>query len=262
MTINKRTNDNFGDWRIRAVLTLGKDIPPAFPSGPSHKKGSPVYLVHSARIGKKDIRGFITPDASALALDISMLSTEKAIRFKEMIKYKNIISSFGEGISVTEETTPYLYDYFENFMITVIFSFLAVEAYVNAMITLDQNQLFEFKKKKMRVYEIERALSTDEKIKYILPQITNKNIQYDSQVWQNFLILKQVRDSIVHLKYKDLFSSEDTIDDNSLYFHFLSKNPLPYTLYGYEIIKFFEDNENQRWMISFKEKYDKLCDKQ
>ena len=181
---------------------------------------------------------------------------------KEMIKYKNIITPWGEGTSVTDETTTFLYNYFENFMITIIFSFLAVEAYVNAMITLDQNQLFQFKKKNMRVYEIERSLSTDEKIKYILPQITKINIQYDSQVWQNFLILKQVRDSIVHLKYKDLFSNKDNIDDDSLYFHFLNKDPLPYPMYGYEIIRFFENNVNQRWMDTFKEKYDNLCSKQ
>jgi hypothetical protein len=249
-------NDLFGDWRISAVLTLGKDISSAFPGGPSHKAGAPIYLSHSAKTGKNGVTGFITPDASALALNNSFQSAEKAMSIKKKISYKDIITPWGKGTSVTEETTSDLYDYFENFMITVIFSFLAVEAYANALISYDPNAFFNIGgKKQMRAYEIEKCLSTDEKIKVILPLIKKINIPFTDPIWQNFMVLKQVRDTIVHLKYKDLFSNANNLDNDSLYFHFLNKEPINYPRYGYDVIQFFEHDKKNRWMEHFEQKY-------
>ena len=37
-------SDDFGDWRIAVVTTLTSDITAAFPGGPSHKVGTPVYV--------------------------------------------------------------------------------------------------------------------------------------------------------------------------------------------------------------------------
>jgi len=39
-------DDDIGDWRIEAAATLAKDVPAAYPGGPSHKAGAHVYLSH------------------------------------------------------------------------------------------------------------------------------------------------------------------------------------------------------------------------
>lgn len=38
------SEDGFGDWRIAAASRLDRDLPEAFPGGPSHKAGAAVYL--------------------------------------------------------------------------------------------------------------------------------------------------------------------------------------------------------------------------
>lgn len=247
--------DNFGDWRIRAVLTIAKDIPPAFPGGPSHKKGSPMYLTHVAKSKSNNTIGFITPDVSAMALNISINASKKASRIKGKIKYEKIISPWGDGISVTKETTQSLFNYFENFMTSIVFSFLAVEGYANSLISLEPNHLFSYKEQQFTANYVERNISTKEKVKYILPQITNRRINNSDRVWQDFILLKNARDAIVHIKYKDLFSNKDTIDDSSLYFNFLNNEPALFPKYGYEVIRYFEGDERTRWMIAFEEKY-------
>ena len=36
--------DGLGDWRIALATRLVKDVPAAYPGGPSHKAGAPVYV--------------------------------------------------------------------------------------------------------------------------------------------------------------------------------------------------------------------------
>ena len=41
----KKTNEiKSGDWRIKAVVTPAKDVPAAYPGGPSYKAGDSVSV--------------------------------------------------------------------------------------------------------------------------------------------------------------------------------------------------------------------------
>ena len=51
--------DEFGDWRIAAVTTLAQDVPAAFPGGPAHKAGAPVYLSSFTKHPKHNVIGFV-----------------------------------------------------------------------------------------------------------------------------------------------------------------------------------------------------------
>ena len=71
-------DDGLGDWRHWAVTTLAEDMPAAYPGGPSHKAGAPLYLSMDARNPKGERVGFTMPSPTALALSISIQSAKRA----------------------------------------------------------------------------------------------------------------------------------------------------------------------------------------
>ncbi len=76
----RNDKDGFGDWRIHTVLTLGEDMPPAYLGGPSHKTGAPMYLASVAKHREHRYLGFITPNPTAMALDIAYDASVKATK--------------------------------------------------------------------------------------------------------------------------------------------------------------------------------------
>lgn len=82
-----KKSDEFGDWRIRAVTTLTKDVPAAFPGGPSHRAGSPVYLVTENTDGSGKPVSFTTPSPVALALAIAHEAASQAHRLRPTIAF-------------------------------------------------------------------------------------------------------------------------------------------------------------------------------
>jgi hypothetical protein len=53
--------DGLGDWRLRLATTLAADVPAAYPGGPSHKAGAPVYQSSMIATEEQSIIGFATP---------------------------------------------------------------------------------------------------------------------------------------------------------------------------------------------------------
>ena len=81
-------DDGFGDWRIQAVTTLAQDVPAAYPGGPSHKAGAPVYLVSAAKNDEHNSIGFVTPNHPALALNIALGASKKLIILNKLLPLK------------------------------------------------------------------------------------------------------------------------------------------------------------------------------
>ena len=126
--------DGLGDWRLQAATRLASDVPAAFPGGPSHKAGEPVYLVTMAASPLHKQLGFITPSAAALALSSGFRSAKRATDLWPQITYTDVIPPDGPGSSININDAPILFDYLEACLASANSSFAAVEAFANETI--------------------------------------------------------------------------------------------------------------------------------
>src|SRR5215212_8494768 len=123
------------DWRIRIVTHLTQDVAPAYPGGPSHKAGALVVQSTPGKDAKGQAMGFATPSAVGLALSLAIRASEEAAGLRTALNRTRSVSPFGESASVTMESIPDLYDFFERCMTSVTFSFQALEGYCNEVIS-------------------------------------------------------------------------------------------------------------------------------
>src|ERR1700730_2196975 len=180
--------DDFGDWRIAAVTTLAQDLPAAFPGGPAHKAGAPVYLSSLTKHPKHNVIGFITPSATALALNAAVKNATKAKQLKETLALGDVVTPFGKGKSVVSENLPHLYDFFEYCMIAVIASFQSLEMFSNDVIGRELKGTFELGRNKETLKltgeELERRASTDEKLGVVLPRLLAIKTPKGTKLWE------------------------------------------------------------------------------
>jgi hypothetical protein len=241
-------DDNFGDWRSVVLGTLKDDVPAAFPGGPSHKAGSIIYS--SCLVQTDDGRniGFALPSSTAMALNIAILASKKADELRGGIVYKKVVTPNGLGFSVSNESMKSLYDFFEQSMITVTFSFQALEIFCNHMISRKLKSPLEIKRRKkkesMLPDEIERLLSTEDKLSQVLPKIKGIPTPKGKKQWESFKVLKNARDSTIHLKSLD----QRVVDKDSLFFQFLNRKAGFYPNASIEMIKFFTQDAPPRWL--------------
>jgi hypothetical protein len=239
-------DDGLGDWRIEVVMQLAEDVPPAYPGGPSHKAGVPVYLVW-----KKFNDTFVAPSGAAMALNISIRSSKEALALRSVLTSSNVITPDGIGKAVRPEDLTRLYDFFEYCMSAAIFSFHAIEAFANweigRRVKDPLNVIIDKKEIEMSAYEIQRELSTADKIDKVLPNVFNLSSPKGTKVWQDFKKLKIVRDSTVHLKLsKEQIDS--SMDRESLFFDFLNSPTDQFPRYAYNVISYFLSNAYKpRW---------------
>jgi len=240
--------DNFGDKRIAGVTTLAKDLPAAYPNGPSHKAGTLVYQSCLVQTEKGVNIGFTLPSATAMALNIAIHAGREAEKLKRKIVFDKVATPKGTGFSVSNESNNALYDYFEACMKTTVFSFQALEIYCNYSIINEMKGTMDFKRSKKRVTltpeEIEKQLSTEEKLSQVMPKLKGISTPKGKAVWEPFRRLKTARDSIVHLKTKD----QKAVDRESIYFQFLNRKVSEFPVTAINMIKYFVGNNEPRWL--------------
>jgi hypothetical protein len=239
------------DWRIEAISKLVKPLPAAYPGGPAHDAGSLVYLTTVTKKSNGDQIGFITPSSIALALNIAFNAMTKAIEIKKMLKFNPAIGPSGSVATVPFEQTDLIFNYFENCMTNVTFSFQSIEAFCNYSISRNLHKVKEVKDKRKKAVspsETERQLSTEEKLKRVIPDIYNKPTPAGKHIWDKFLKLKHARDSLIHIKYVDQCPL-DNIDTESLYFQFLDIEPEHFPQIAIEILRYwFSDEDMPSWL--------------
>lgn len=251
--------DGFGDWRIHTVLTLDENnFHPR--TGAPLKAGDPVYLQTSTTTDRSKLIGFITPSSTALALSIAMNASKKAKELKEEIKYTEIRTPLGKALSVSPENVGVLYDFFEQCMISITFSFQALETLCNWDISVSDKISFPFLLKRGKeeesfnsIEELERHLTTEEKLNLILPKILGIESPKGKGVWANYKKLKRARDSIVHIKSKDQYPNKEInkdVDESSLFFLFLNQDARFFPKTAIELILYFYSKEEGllRWL--------------
>jgi hypothetical protein len=167
--------DGLGDWRIQAVTHLAKDLPQAFPGGPSHKAGTPVYLTSVINSKEFGFFGFHTPSAAALSLDIALKAASRALQLRPEIISEEVIAPWGKGKQITIENLPTLYEYFQQCMIAVTFSFQALECFCNHSIARKMTGTITLARRRgdetLTAEEVERNISTEEKLATVLPRL-------------------------------------------------------------------------------------------
>lgn len=251
-------NDDFGDWRIAAVTTLVNDLPAAFPGGPSHKAGTPVYLSSLTKDQQYNAIGFITPSPTALALNAAIRSALLAKSLRSTLAMMDTLTPLGSGKQVANENLPHLYDFFEHSMIAVTCSFQSLEIFCNEIIAQKPQSTFDLVRGKnvvsLRGEDLERRASTEEKIADVLPLFLGLNPPRGSRLWDRFQDLKTSRDSTIHCKSKEI-RADITLDRESLFFHFFRREPTDFPTIAFEVIEYFhQDGRLPRWALAAKKR--------
>lgn len=247
-------NDEFGDWRIEVALTLGQDIPPAYPGGPSHKAGAPVYLSRLVKSKHFGMLGFVSPHPVALALNIALNALQQSIATLSKLQIQGSVTPFGDGKMIPYKLLPQFFEFLESCMITVTFSFQSIETFSNYIIEQNKDKKIEIKKKgELSIFTYEEAirrLSTEEKISKVLPCLLRTASPAGNKIWAHFLQLKEARDSTIHWKESE---GDNQVEVDSLYHHFLNTNLSTHILTAYEVINYFTpESEQPRWWREYK----------
>jgi hypothetical protein len=239
--------DALGDWRIEAVMRVRGDQ--VLPSGQLAKDGTlgwKTTLTDDQLYGQV---GFPTPQPIALVLHIALTAALNARIARKNITYPRISDS---GTRCAEAVqAPLLYEYFEQCMITAVFAFQSIELFANhniwnkvkAPLTIQRKN----KKSKLTPDQLERSLSTDDKISQVLPQLFQTSIDATSDLWTRYTSLKKMRDSIVHLKSKDHYI-RGKIDEDSIYYKCLNVDPIELPWTSVSLMRFFVKHGEQRWL--------------
>lgn len=274
--------DDLGDWRFQAVTSLAADIPAAYPGGPSHKAGAPVYLMIRTETGDHPDLLFRTPNAAALALQSGFHAAERASALWPQIIFEEVHTPEGKGESVALASMPILFDYFEECAAAATASFRAIEAFANQIvgnhvrdpITLPRRKRLEIFQLSIRrrfpfvrlqktktsetlhAKEIEQRISTEEKIAVVIPAIAKRRTLKGKCEWQRFVELRDVRNATIHFKSGDQYPMSGKTTTDSLYYLLLNRDPQIYPRTALAMIwNLRVETDAPRWLAHLAEKY-------
>ena len=151
---------------------------------------------------------FVTPSASALHLNAAWRTAKSAAELKVQLTW--VSGSIAPGLigaQIGVEGTPVLFDYLEQAMSAAMSAYAAIEAFCNNVIVDRSRGPIMLKRHKgvetMSPEEVERRVTTDEKLKRIVPDLLGYPTPAGKAVWQRYVKLKNLRDSVTHFKRKD-----------------------------------------------------------
>jgi hypothetical protein len=253
--------DGLGDWRIQAVAPLASDVPPAYPGGPSHKANSTtVVLTTRASTATHHNLFFTTPSATALALDGAFRAAQAAADLWPQIKFVPLVTPDGPGTGI--ENAPVLFNFFAESMAAAGSGFQAIEAFANETIVRDLKGAMTLERRRgpeeLNAEEIERHVSTEEKIASVLPRVLNISSIKGSSEWAKFVLLKNVRDATIHFKSGDQYplARGGKVSESSLYHILLNNDPRQFPLIALRVIwRLRKPTAIPRWLNHLAEKH-------
>jgi len=246
------------DWRIWGYSFLAADLPPAFPGGPSHKAGSPLFISTLTRTKEGELIGFVRPRPAALAMNIAIQNAKQASRLRQTLAISPSVTPHGMGNHVHVNNTPHLYDFFEGCMVSVTFSHQALEIFCNEVITayvkttipiMSNKKIKHFNKS-----QLQDNLSLKMKIGTVLPKIfsiSSPEELKDKKIWNQYIELERVRNSTIHFNSVD-DTAGTNIDRESLFFEFFKTDVKNYPIFSLDVIDFFKphfkNQANEKWV--------------
>jgi len=140
-----------------------------------------------------------------------------------------------------------VFDYFESFASHVVFAFTALEAFANESIPKDYTYRTEKKGESVQLskIEIERTISLDEKLDCILPDALGVASPKGKKPWQQYKMLKKMRDRIIHLKSVDQSSSG--YEQKSVWGMMLRSHDEPFCDHAHAMMGYYLRTSNRRW---------------
>lgn len=243
------------DWRLQAISTLAKDFTSPW-TGTKHPKGTAIAATSILMIGKDRV-AFKSGNFPALFLDFAYklwADTVTEIEKREFL-VQNPRRTDPNSHYVKDEKT--FFDLLEKRMAAVVFAYSAIEAFSNQ--TIPDQFVYQPKKtqgKYMGKYDkegIERYVLLDTKLGDILPEILNLKSPRGTKIWASYLLVKGLRDSIIHLKSSR--KKDSTVSQEISLVEKLLQPDLPnVAVVAREVIGYFLDGSNNqpRWYKIFK----------
>ena len=151
----------------------------------------------TAKIGENEL-SIAIPNEISLSLSISMKSLTAAEHKQKEIKKRASTTD-----TIFDTDVRIAYDFLEEIQKAVVFSYKAVESFCNASIP----DAYTYKKTTSKGIiehygkeQIERWVSTSEKISAIIPEILKCNSPTKQEFWSDFKNLERIRNEIIHSK--------------------------------------------------------------
>jgi hypothetical protein len=178
---------------------------------------------------------FLEPSTTAMLLDHSYVmwfTSQNSLIESKFIKNKAL------NIFIDNDKKEFDFLYIlEQKMSAIIFAYTAIESFANESIPDDFIYKNERQDKKcieqFTKIQIERFVSLDIKLGEILPQIIKVDSPKSTSIWQSYLNLKKIRDSIIHCK------SSINNSDNEIWNELLSENIKNPCLEAKKVIGYF-----------------------
>lgn len=210
-----------------------------------HGEGS-VSVASTERLWKNepDVH-FAFPSQPALFLSLA----RRAFEMAAAVDQRAIFVPWHGAIAARNATE--LFDYFENLMSHLIFSFNAIEAFANWKIPEDYIHKTVHKGMavtRQRTEILERS-TLEEKLAVILPAILNVKSPKGTRVWERFVDLKRMRDRITHPKPADYEPTLHGIKANTIWGMMMRDHSTPHCDYAHDLIGHY--GANHRWFRQY-----------
>ena len=234
-----------GDWRQVLVARVAQDSPP-------YKVGDLVRQVSAVEVSAGKLISFATPSSVAMALNVARQAATTAEDLRTKIVFRAVNAGDKPAFGVASDSLPVLYDFLENSMLSAVFSYQAIEAFANSSIvrglTSPQEVTSKGKSVVMTPEEMERWLTTSEKLDQVLPLLKSVKSPKGTVIWQNFQKLEDARNSTVHIKTRDQYGNTG----DSLFFQMLSVRTTAFPSIAAKLIRhYFLENQVPRWLLKF-----------
>lgn len=236
-----------GDWRLAKVARVAGDQ--VLPGGIPVKDGTVFWQTTITEDPQFGTVGFPTPSPVALALGLAIGAAGGASTARKLITYPTQMVDGSRNAEASD--VPALYAYFEQCMLAVTFSFQSLEAYSNEVISRHDKRVTITRKKgpvTLTPDKLERDVSTEEKLASVLPVLTGIVSPKGTRIWQRFTVLKDVRDSTIHLKSADHYV-RGKLDRESLYYRFLNSDPAEFPGTAIAMMRHFMGQSVERWLL-------------
>lgn len=212
------------------------------------KDSSPVHFVlqptDKIKVNAKHTLEYFIPNNIALLLSISDKALKRALDiYKNDInpdKPKNDISKITKEnkANFLKDKSKINCDYIEEIETAIVFSYTAVEAFAN--ISIPENYTFQSQEKEGILYQkkaIERWTSLVEKVSKILPDIYKAHDIKSKRFWNNFKLLEDYRNSIIHQK---------TVDRVEFFKTYFKDNISDICKSGEQVMRYFYDAHTEK----------------
>jgi hypothetical protein len=243
------------DWRIYFAAQVS-GVSGANPVGA--QPGDIVVPITDTRTPEEGRVHFPVVSPYRLALGIAIRASADAKRTRKEVRFA-VREKGAQSRGIELPTPPALFDYFEQCMIAATFSYQALETYANQVVEENLrggSTLTVQRRQGPEAFDaatLQREVSTEEKVATVLPMLLNIAFDKSGKLWQQFTIMRRVRDSIIHLKAKDHYV-RGSLDKETVFFRLLNNDPRSYPRTALGVMRLFAGGMRLSWLTHAEER--------